>query len=64
MIVFLATLGALILTAAGITALSLWLVGLYFDIQTERARLGKTELVNLGEAGEVLGSVECRRVGR
>ena len=63
MIVFLATLGALTPAAAGITALSLWLVGFYFNIQTEQARLGMTELVNPNEAGETLGPVECRRVG-
>ena len=62
--VILGAVGALSITVGGITALSLWLVGFYFDIQTEHARLGKTELVNPAEAGEVLGAVECRRVGR
>ena len=62
--VILGALGALSLTLGGVTYLSLWLVGVWFDIQTERSRSGKTELVNPAEAGEVLGPVECRRVRR
>ena len=64
MIVFFTAIGALSITAATLTALSLWLVGVWFDRQTERSRSGKTELVNPADAGEVLGPVECRSVGR
>ena len=58
----LGAIGAISLTSGCVVYLALRLVGAYFDRQSEQARLGKTELVNPEDAGEVLGAVKSRKV--